>query len=94
MNLSELPTGVTVLVAIAVLVACLAHWRVRHFWLASLISAITTVAVFYVVCLIQAGPPEAMGLAPLALFGAFSFMVAVVIGLAALAMRSAARQRA
>ena len=94
MNFSELPAGVTALIAVAVVVACLAHWRVRHFWLASLISAVTTVAVFYVVCLIQAGPPETMGLAPLALFGGFSFMIAVVVGLAAKAMRPTTRRRA
>jgi len=90
----QLPQGVIVLLVVAIVTAVLTHWRIRNFWLASVVSGIATYAVFYVVCLIQAGPPEPTGAKAFALFAGFGFIVAAVTGLATKVLRPALSRRA
>ena len=92
--MSPLPQGMIVLLVIAIVVAVVAHWRIRNFWPASVVSGIATFAVFYLVCLLQAGPPEPTGAKAFALFAGFGFIVAVVAGLAAKVVRPALSRRA
>ena len=90
----QLPQGVIVLFVIAIVMAVVTHWRIRSFWLASVASGVATFVVFYVVCFLQAGPPEPTGTKAFALFAGFGFIVAVVAGLAAKVLRPALSRRA
>jgi hypothetical protein len=94
MNLLPLPQGMVVLLAIAFVAAVISHWRIRSFWFASAVGSVVTVAVFYVACFFQAGPPEPTGIAPFAMFAGFGFIVALCIGLLAKVVRPAISQRA
>lgn len=88
-----IPQGMIVLSVVAVVMAALTHWRIRNFWLASVTSGIATFAVFYVTCLLQAGPPEPTGAKAFALFAGFGFVVAIVAGLVGKVLRSALPRR-
>lgn len=89
-----LPQGVIVLLVVAIVMAVLAHWRIRNFWLASFASGIATVAVFYVLSFLHDGPPEPAVPKAFALFAGFGFIVAVVAGLAGKMLRPASSRRA
>ena len=82
------------LLVVAIVMAVISHRRIRSFWLASVASGIATFAVFYVVCLLQAGPPEPTGAKAFALFAGFGFIVAVVAGLLGKVLRPALSRRA
>ncbi|MCD9047087.1 hypothetical protein [Luteimonas sp. MHLX1A] len=81
MDFSQVPTGMIVLASVAVIAALIMHWRMRKFWLASVASAASTVAVFLVLSVIQQrGLPDP--LEPLAFFyfALFGLVVAIIVG--------------
>jgi hypothetical protein len=80
MELLPLPTGMAVLLGIALVVALFSHWRIHRFWRASLVSAAATPAVFLAACLVQAGLPDPLEPLALAYFSGFGFVVAVLSG--------------
>ena len=94
MELLPLPTGMVVLLSIAVAVSVAAHWRIRRFWLASLLSALVTTAAFFVASYLQAGIPTSFEPRPIAYFTGFGLLVAVVIGLLLKAIRQPGQGRA
>ncbi len=93
--MSSLPQGMIVLLLVAILVAGVSHWRIRNFWLASVVSGFATCAVFYVASFIQeGGPPQPATLEAFALFAGFGFFVAVLTGLVGKVLRPAISRRA
>ena len=93
MTLIPLPTGMVVLLAVAVVVAAITHWRVHRFWRATVMSALATVAVFFVLCLLQAGLPDPLEPRAIALFGGFGLLVATVMGVLVRAARASLPRR-
>ena len=75
-----LPTGVTVLILIAAVAAVVAHWRIKHFFLASTISALCSVGVFFIASTLQAGIPDPLEPVAFAYFFGFAFLIAMAIG--------------
>jgi hypothetical protein len=94
MELLPLPTGMAVLLGVSLIAAVVAHWRIERFWSASLVSAVATVAVFFAVCLAQAGMPNPLEPLALVYFAGFGFLVAVVMGGLVRAARRAVPGRA
>ena len=94
MELLPLPTGMTVLLGIALVVAVVSHWRILSFWRASLVSAAVTPSVFLAVCLLQAGLPDPLEPLAFAYFAGFGFVAAVVVGGLVRAARAAVPVRA
>ena len=79
-NMLPLPTGVTVLILIAVVAAALMHWRIKRFFLASTISALCSVGVFFIASTLQAGIPDPLEPPAVAYFFGFAFLIALGIG--------------
>ena len=79
-NMLPLPTGVTVLILIAVVAAALVHWRIKRFFLASTISALCSVGVFFIASTLQAGIPDPLEPIALVYFFGFAFLIALAIG--------------
>lgn len=94
MDLFPPPTGMVVLLGIALIASVVAHWRIRRFWPASLLSALATTAAFAVASYLQAGVPTSLEPRPMAYFTGFGLLVAVVVGLLARAVRRPAQGRA
>ena len=89
-----LPTGMLVLLVIALVVWAISHWRVRRFWPATLMSAIATTTLFAAASFIQAGVPTSFEPRPLAYFTGAGLLVAMVMGLLANVARCTASARA
>ena len=75
-----LPTGVAVLILIAVVAAAVAHWRIKYFLFASAISALCAVGVFFIASTLQGGMPDPLNPAAFAYFFGFAFLIAIAIG--------------
>ena len=75
-----LPTGVTVLILIAVVASAAAHWRIKQFFFASTISALCSVGVFFIASTLQAGVPDPLEPIAFAYFFGFAFLIAIAIG--------------
>ena len=81
MNLASMPTGMIVLLAIAIGVAALCHWRIRRFWTAAVVSALFTPAIFFAASTIQGGLPDPLRPVALVYFAGFALLIALVVGL-------------
>lgn len=94
MELFPLPTGMVVLLGIALVVSVAAHWRIRRFWLACLLSAVVTTAGFLVASFLQAGVPTSLEPRPIVYFTGFGLLVAIVMGLLVKVLRQTVPGRA
>ena len=75
-----LPTGVAVLILIAVVAAAVAHWRIKHFLFASAVGALCSVGVFFIASTLQAGIPDPLEPIAFAYFLGFSLLNALAVG--------------
>lgn len=80
MTLDSPPTGVWVLLAVAVAVAVLAHWQLRRYWLALAVSALATPALFFAVSSIRFGIPDPPYVAPFLAYATVALVISAIIG--------------
>ena len=95
MNLPPLSNGMIAFLSVAIMSTTVAHWRIRKFWLAVAASSIASATLFYLICLIKAGPPEP-GEAPRFFLhcGVIGLIVAIAVGWLAKALRRSISRRA
>lgn len=89
-----MPTGFLVLLATSVLCAAVAHWRIRSFWIALLVSSPATTAVFMAVTTLQSGFPDPFKPAALFYFSGFALLVSAQVGAAFVLARHRQRELA
>ena len=94
MALDSPPTGMWVLLAVAVATAVLAHWRIRRYLLALAVSALATPAIFFVASSIHSGIPDAPYIAPFLAYAAVALVISAVLGALAIGYRRMGRRRA
>jgi hypothetical protein len=89
MNIAPLSTGTLVFLGIAIGVAVLSHWRIRRFWLASLVSAVATFVIFLVASTIQAGLrlPDSLGVVSFLFLAGSAFLIAAIVGFVVASIR-------
>ena len=89
-----MPTGFLVLLATSVVFAVIAHWRIRSFWIAILVSALATTITFMVVTTVQAGFPNPFKPIALLYFSGFALLVSAQVGAAFVLARHRRRELA
>lgn len=77
-----MPTGFLVLLAVAVISSVLAHWQIRRFWVAVMVSVPVTTVIFMVVTIAQAGFPNSFKPIVLVYFSGFALLVSAQVGAA------------
>lgn len=73
-------TGFLVLLAISVICAFIAHWKVRRFWKATLVSAPAATLTFMLFSTVQAGFPDPFRPVALLYFSGFALLVSAQVG--------------
>ena len=89
-----MPTGLVVLIVIAVACALVAHWRIRGFWWATLASGPATALVFLAVSTVQGGFPDPFRPIVLVYFAGLGWIVAAQVGAAFVLARHRRRELA
>jgi hypothetical protein len=79
--LTNLPTGVIVMFAVAAFVSSVLHWRIKSYLLAAAASLVAAPAAFILVCTLQSGFPKDTTPRAFLIFALMALPFALLVGI-------------
>lgn len=79
--MNPIPTGALVMFGVAGLIAVFAHWRLKNFFLASLISVVISPFAFFAVSALHDGLPKHAVWSDLLVLSAMAVPPTIIVGL-------------